>query len=114
MNPDEAYNEILVKQNEEGETLFARLNISMATWSEIVRLPTSGKGLTFSVVNTELPGALHAWFNADGKVKGEEEAVKLRELLLKKGVVMRTSSEETDLREAVQMWNGRNKDLGEY
>ena len=34
--------------------------------------------------------------------------MKIREILGKKGVVMRMSSEETDLREAVRMWNGRN------
>ena len=110
MNPDEAYDSILGKQNEEGETLLARINISMATWSEVVRLPS--KGLRFSVDNTELPAALQAWFNADEKEKGEDEAVKLRELLLKKGVVM--SSEENYMGEAVRMWNDRNKNLGEY
>ena len=115
MNPDEAYNEILSKQNAEGVSLLARLNLSMATWSEIVRLPTSKLGLRFNVVNAELPEALQAWFKADGKVKEEEEAVKMRELLEKKGVVMRMSSaEETILGEAVQMWNTRNKNLREY
>ena len=110
LNPDEAYNSILSKQNEEGETLLSRLNISMATRSEIVRLPS--KGLRFNVVNTELPEALQAWFKADGKVKEEEEAVKVRELLEKKGVVMRMrSANET---EAVRMWNARNKNLREY
>ena len=34
--------------------------------------------------------------------------MKIKEILGKKGVVMRMSSEETDLREAVRMWNGRN------
>ena len=113
LTQDGAY-EILSKQNEEEETLLAHLNLSMATWSEIVRLPTSKLGLTFSVVNTELPDALQAWVKADGKEKKEEEAVKMRELLEKKGVVMRISSEETELGEAVRMWNDRNKNLGEY
>ena len=115
LNRDEAYESILNKQNEEEETLLARINISMATWSEIVRLPTSKHGLRFSVVNTELPKALQAWFKvkADGKKK-EEEAVRVRELLEKKGVVMRMSSEEIDLEEAVRMWNARNKNLSEY
>ena len=49
LNPDEVYNEILSKQNEEGESLLARLNLSMATWSEIVRLP-SKKGLPFFIL----------------------------------------------------------------
>ena len=114
MNPDEAYTEVLSKQNEEGETLLARIKISVATWTEVVRLPTSKKGLRFSVVNTELPGALQAWFKADGKEAEDEESVKMRELLLLKGVVMRISPEETDLREAVWRWNGRNKNLGEF
>ena len=114
LNRDEAYESILNKQNEEEETLLARINISMATWSEIVRLPTSKLGLTFSVVNTELPDALQAWVKADGIEKKEEEAVKMKELLEKKGVIMRMSSEETDLGEAVRMWNDRNKNLGEY
>ena len=61
LNRDEAYESILNKQNEEEETLLARINISMATWSEIVRLPTSKHGLRFSVVNTELPKALQAF-----------------------------------------------------
>ena len=75
------------------------------------------KGLKFNVVNTEIPEALQAWFKADGKVKEEEEAVKVRELLEKKGVVMRMSTAhetETDLGETDQMWNARNKNLREY
>ena len=112
MNPDEASTEILDKQNEEGETLLACLNINMATRSEVLRLPSNG--LRFSVVNTELPGALQAWFKSDGKETEDEESVKMRELLLLKGVVMRISPEETDLREAVWRWNGRNKNLGEF
>ena len=113
IKPDEAYEEILGKQNEEGETLLGRLNISMASRSEALRLPSS-KGLRFSVVNSNLPDALQAWFKADGKVK-EEESVKMRELLENEGVVMRMSSEETwDMGEAVRMWNDRNKNLGEF
>ena len=69
------------------------------------------KGLRFSVINTKLPGALQAWFKADGKEKEDKE---LKELLNTKGVVMRMSSEETDLAEAVRMWNERNKNLSEY
>ena len=114
MNPDEAYTEILIKQNEEGKTLLARINLSVATWTEVIRLPTSQLGLSFSAVNTELPGALQAWFKSDGKETEDEESVKMRELLLLKGVVMRISPEETDLREAVWRWNGRNKNLGEF
>ena len=111
MNPDEAYTEILGKLNEEGRTLIVRLNLSMATWSEVVRLPTSNLGLRFSAINTKLPGALQAWFKADGKEKEDKELV---ELLNTKGVVMRMSSEETELAEAVRMWNERNKNLSEY
>ena len=111
LDPDEAYDEILSKLNEEDEI---HLKLSMATWSEVVRLPTSKLGLRFSVVNTELPDALQAWFKADGKENGEDETMKLRELLLKKGVIMWMSSEEKDLGEAVRMWNGRNKNLGGY
>ena len=84
----------------------------MATWSEVVRIPTSNLGLRFIVVNTGLPGALQAWFKAVGKETEDEESVKMRELLLVKGVVMKMSSEETDLGEAVRMWNDRNKNLG--
>ena len=95
-------------RNEEDET---HLNISVAYWSLVVRLPTSEKGLRFSVVNTELPGALQAWFKAG---ENEEESVKLRNILLRKGLVLRMGSEETDLREAVRVWNQRNENLGEY
>ena len=108
LDPDEAYDEILSMRNEEDET---HLNISMASWSLVVRLPTKKVGLMFSVVNSELPGALQAWFNADGN---EEESVKLRNILLRKGLVLRMGPEETDLREAVRMWNQRNENLGEY
>ena len=109
LDPDEAYDEILSMRDEEEET---HLNISMATWSLIVRLPTKKVGLMFSVVNSELPGALQAWFNAGGYKEGEK-SVKIRELLLKKGLVLRMGSEETDLGEAVRMWNQRNENLGE-
>ena len=108
LDPDEAYDEILSMRNEEEET---HLNISVASWSLVVRLPTEKIGLMFSVVNTELPGALQAWFNAG---ENEEESVKLRKLLLRKGLVLRMGPEETDLREAVRMWNQRNENLGEY
>ena len=108
LDPDEAYDEILSMRNEEEET---HLNISVASWSLVVRLPTSEKGLRFSVVNTELPGALQAWFNAG---ENEEESVKLRNILLRKGLVLRMGPEETDLREAVRVWNERNENLGEY
>ena len=108
LDPDEAYDEILSMRNGEEET---HLNISMATWSLVIRLPTRKFGLMFSVVNSELPGALQAWFNAGEK---EEESVKLRKILLRKGLVLRMGSEETDLREAVRVWNERNENLGEY
>merc|ERR1712210_430060 len=97
---------ILSMRNGEEET---HLNISMATWTLIVRLPTEKIGLMFSVVNTELPGALQAWFNAG---ENEEESVKLRNILLRKGLVLRMGSEETDLGEAVRVWNQRNENLG--
>jgi predicted RND superfamily exporter protein len=106
LDPDEAYDEILSMRNEEEET---HLNISVASWSLVVRLPTSEKGLRFSVVNTELPGALQAWFNAG---ENEEESVKLRNILLRKGLVLRMGPEETDLGEAVRVWNQRNENLG--
>jgi len=106
LDPDEAYDEILSMRNEEEET---HLNISVASWSLVVRLPTEKIGLMFSVVNTELPGALQAWFNAG---ENEEESVKLRNILLRKGLVLRMGSEETDLREAVRVWNQRNENLG--
>ena len=108
LDPDEACDEILSMRNEEEET---HLNISVASWSLVVRLPTEKIGLMFSVVNTELPGALQAWFNAG---ENEEESVKLRNILLRKGLVLRMGPEETDLREAVRVWNERNENLGEY
>ena len=108
LDPDEACDEILSMRNEEEET---HLNISVASWSLVVRLPTEKIGLMFSVVNTELPGALQAWFNAG---ENEEESVKLRSILLRKGLVLRMGPEETDLREAVRVWNERNENLGEY
>lgn len=108
LDPDEAYGEILSMRNGEDET---HLNISMATWSLVIRLPTRKFGLMFSVVNSELPGALQAWFNAGEK---EEESVKLRKILLRKGLVLSMGSEETDMGEAVRVWNERNENLGEY
>ena len=112
LDSDEVYNNILSKQNREGETLLGRLNIRVATRSEVVGIPS--KGVRFSVANSELPGALQTWFKAGGKEKGEDEAMKLRELLLLKGVVLRMRPEETDLGDAVWRWNERNKNLGEF
>ena len=100
------FNNILSKQNEDGQTLLARLNLSMPTWSEVVRLPAR-KSLRFSIINSELPDLLLAWFKADRKMQ-KQESVKLRELLERKGVVVR---QNTSLEEAVHMWNKRNPDL---
>ena len=88
------------------------LNLSMPTWSEVVRLPER-KSLRFSIINSELPDLLLAWFKADRKMR-KQESLELRELLERKGVVIRQNSENTSLEEAVHMWNERNPDLGEF
>ena len=106
------YDNILSKQNDKKETLLARLNLSISTWSEVVRLP-SRKSLRFSIINSELPDLLLAWFKADGEMK-KQESVKVRELLERKGVVIRKNYEKTDLEEAVLKWNESNQDLCEW
>ena len=78
--PQELHKNHLSQEDQDGQTLFSRLNLSLTTWSEVVRLPT--KGLKFSIVNNKVPEALLAWFKAesDGKATKEESA-KVRNLL---------------------------------
>ena len=50
----------------------------------------------------------------DGGEESEEERVLVRDLLLKKGVVVKVSSEETDVKTAAEIWNQKNKLIGEH
>ena len=96
-----------------GKTLLSRLKLSTATMSEIVRVPANG--LKFSIVNTEVPAALLDWYKAESAGKrAEKEAADVRKLLEKKGVVVRESSEETELMPSVLSWNDKNKQLCKY
>ena len=82
--------------------------------SEVVRLPELG--LKFSIINTEVPAALLAWYKAESAGKGSAaEAAVVRTILENKGVVVvRESSEETELMPAILSWNEKNKQLCEY
>merc|ERR1719151_602638 len=83
---------------------------SAATMSEVLRMPA--KGLKFSIINIEAPAALLAWYKAESAGKGSAaEAAVVRKILQNKGLVVRESSEETELMPAIQRWNEKNKQL---
>ena len=77
------------------------------------------KGLKFRVENKELAEALKTWYNTtidpDAGEEREEEAAELvRTLIEKRGVIVKPLDNDNDLRSAVQLWNEKNKNLGEY
>ena len=95
------------------KTLLSQLDLTTATWSEVVRLPALG--LKFSIINTEAPAALLAWYKAESAGKGSAaEAAVVRKILENKGLVVRESSEETELMPAILSWNEKNKQLCKY
>ena len=97
----------------DGKTLLSQLSLSTASWSEVVRLPAHG--LKFTIINTEVPAALLAWYKAESAGKGsEEDAAAVRNLLDLKGLVVKENSEETELMPAIQRWNEKNKHLCKY
>ena len=118
LDPQECW-KILSQQNEDGRTLLSRLNLGMATWSEVVRLPA--KGLKFSIVNKKVPDALLAWHKVESSGRThiyygtkEEAAASVRNLLERKGVIVRGRTDETELMSAILSWNEKNKHLCEY
>ena len=99
--------------NTDGKTLLSWPKLTTATMSEVVRLPA--KGLKFSIINTEAPAALLAWYKAESARKGSAaEATVVRKILENKGLVVRESSEETELMPAILSWNEKNKQLCKY
>ena len=115
LKPGDCWKILSQEKDKDGKTLLSQLELSTATWSEVVRLPALG--LRFSIVNTEVPAALLAWYKAESAGKGaEEESAVVRKMLEKKGVVVtvRESSEETELMPAIQRWNEKNKQLCKY
>ena len=93
--------------------LLSSVTMGLATWSEVLRIPALG--LKFSIINTEVPAALLAWYEAESGGKGGvKETEDVCKLLKKKGVVVRESGEETELMPAIQRWNEKKKHLCEY
>ena len=97
----------------DGKTLLSQLDLTTATMSEALRLPA--RGLKFSIINTEVPAALLAWYKAESAGKGsEEEAATVCKILDLKGLVVKENSEETELMQAILSWNEKNKQLCKY
>ena len=118
LDPQDCW-KILSQQNQDGRTLLSRLTLGMATWSEVVRLPA--KGLKFSIVNKKVPDALLAWHKVESSGRThiyygtkEEAAASVRNLLERKGVIVRGRTDETELMSAILSWNEKNKHLCEY
>ena len=113
LKTQDLHKEYLSREDKDGQTLLSRLNLSLTILSEVVRLPVD-KGLKFSIVNNEVPEALLLWFKTEsaGKTAKEESAI-VRNLLEEKGVVVRGRSEESELMQAIQRWNEKNKQLCE-
>ena len=111
LTPQDFHKEYLSQEDNDGKTILSRL--SLTTWSEVVRLPPNG--LTFSIINNKVPEALLAWFKAESAGKAtKEESAKVQNLLGEKGVVVRGRSDESELMQAIQRWNDKNKQLCEY
>merc|ERR1739844_288734 len=90
--------------------LLSSVKMGSAAWSGVLRLPAVG--LKFSIINTEAPAALLAWYKAESAGKGSAaEAAVVRKILENKGLVVRESSEETELMPAILSWNEKNKQL---
>ena len=112
LKTQDLHKEYLSREDKDGKTLLSRLNLSLTILSEVVRLPT--KGLKFSIVNKEVPEALLAWSKAEFAGKAtKEESAKVQKLLEEKGVVVRGRSDESELMQAIERWNDKNKQLCE-
>ena len=115
LSPEDCWKLLKQQQNEDGKhmNLLSSVKMGSAAWSEVLRLPA--KGLKFSIINTEVPAALLAWYKAESAGKGsEEESAVVRKILENKGLVVRESSEETELMPAILSWNEKNKQLCKY
>ena len=113
LKPEDCWKILTQETDNDGKTLLSQLDLTTATMSEVVRLPA--KGLKFSIINTEVPAALLAWYKAESAGKGsEEESAVVRKILENKGLVVRESSEETELMPAILSWNEKNKQLCKY
>ena len=69
--------------------------------------------------NKNLAEALKTWCNTtidpDAGEEREEEAAELvRTMIEKRGVIVKPLDNDNDLRSAVQQWNEKNKNFGEY
>ena len=66
--------------------------------------------------NKELAEALKTWHNTtiDPDAGEEREAELVRTQIEKRGVILKLLDNDDDLRSAVQLWNEKNKNLGEY
>ena len=114
LKPDDCWKLLSQQKEEEGQhkNLLSSVTMGLATWSEALRLPA--KGLKFSIINTEVPAALLAWYKAESGGKGADDEEAVQHLLEKKGIVVRESGEETELMPAIQRWNEKKKHLCEY
>ena len=77
------------------------------------------KGLQLRVENKDLGEALKSWYKSTldpdvGEEREEEGAELVRTLIGKRGVLVKLLHNEDDLRLAVQMWNEKNENLGEF
>ena len=115
MKPDDCWKLLsLQKKNDRQHmNLLSSVTMGPATWSEVLRIPPA-KGLKFSIINTEVPAALLAWYKAESGGKGADDEEAVQHLLEKKGIVVRESGEETELMPAIQRWNEKKKHLCEY
>ena len=71
------------------------------------------------VENTQLAEALKIWHKSTldpdvGEEREEEGAELVRTLIRKRGVLVKLLHNEDDLRSAVQLWNEKNENLGEF
>ena len=117
MKPEDCWKILTQEKKDEkgygdGKTLLSQLDLTTATMSEALRLPA--KGLKYSIINTEAPAALLAWYKAESAGKGSEEEAAVQNLLDLKGDVVKEGSEEMELRPAIQRWNEKNKQLCKY
>ena len=83
----------------------------MPMWTQVSMW--AKKGLQFRVENKEVAEALKTWYNTTinphvGEEEQAEEAELVRTLIQRRGVVVN----DDDLRQVVQLWNERNKNLG--
>ena len=107
----------LCQPNQEDKTPITRLSLEMPMWTKLSMWVK--KGLQFRVENKEVAEALKTWYNTTidphvGEEEQAEEAELVRSLIEKRGVVVKLLENDDDLRPVVQLWNERNKNLGEY